>query len=110
MGTEFFSRGKVTSAWWWPPASSAKVKNEWSYTSTPCICLQGIDRDNFMYIRVEKGGSLPLDPALHANIYILMLMTSVYFFNFVTQLTRLLSFVTYLILFSKLSVFFNNFS
>jgi len=28
--------------------SKAKVKNEWSYTSTSFIHLQGVDRDNFM--------------------------------------------------------------
>ena len=27
--------------------SSADVKNEWSYTSSPPICLHGVDRDNF---------------------------------------------------------------
>jgi len=30
-----------------PPPSSAKVKNEWSYTSTPTTCLHGMDKDNF---------------------------------------------------------------
>ena len=25
-------------------SSSAKVKNKWSYTSTPSICLHGVDR------------------------------------------------------------------
>jgi hypothetical protein len=28
------------------PSSSAKVKNEHSYTSTPSICLDGLERDN----------------------------------------------------------------
>jgi hypothetical protein len=27
--------------------SSVEVKNEWSYTSTPPICLHGGDRDKF---------------------------------------------------------------
>jgi hypothetical protein len=31
------------------PPSSAEVKNVWSYTSTPPICLQGVDRDNFTF-------------------------------------------------------------
>jgi hypothetical protein len=31
------------------PPSKTKVKNEWSYTSTPPICLQGVDRDNFIF-------------------------------------------------------------
>jgi hypothetical protein len=28
------------------PLPSAKVKNEWSYTSTPLICLHDVDREN----------------------------------------------------------------
>jgi len=28
--------------------SSAKVKNKWMYTSTPPICHNGVDRDNFI--------------------------------------------------------------
>jgi hypothetical protein len=27
-------------------ASSAEVKNKWSYTSTPLICLDGMDRES----------------------------------------------------------------
>lgn len=46
----------------------------------------GVDRDNFTYIRLKKGGSLPLDPALYANAYIFMFMTFVYVFDVVTQL------------------------
>jgi hypothetical protein len=30
--------------------SSAEVKNEWSYTSTPCICLHGVDKENYIFI------------------------------------------------------------
>jgi len=30
------------------PASSAEVKNEWSYTFTVCIWLNGMYRDNFL--------------------------------------------------------------
>lgn len=30
-----------------PP--NAKAKNEWSYTSTPLICLCGVDGDNFTF-------------------------------------------------------------
>jgi hypothetical protein len=26
-----------------------EVKNEWRYTSTPPICLHGVDRDNFTF-------------------------------------------------------------
>jgi len=30
--------------------SVAEVKNEWSYTSAPSICLYGMDRDNCTFI------------------------------------------------------------
>ena len=30
------------------PPSSAKFKNKWMYTSTPPICPNGVDRDNFI--------------------------------------------------------------
>jgi len=30
------------------PPSRANVKNEWSYTSTPPICLHGMHRDNII--------------------------------------------------------------
>lgn len=30
-----------------PPPASPKIKNEWSYTSVPHICLHGLHRDNF---------------------------------------------------------------
>jgi hypothetical protein len=29
------------------PPSSAEVKNEWSHSSAPLMCLHGVDRDNF---------------------------------------------------------------
>jgi hypothetical protein len=32
------------------PPSSAEVKNEWSYTSIPPVCLHSMDRANFTYI------------------------------------------------------------
>jgi hypothetical protein len=35
------------------PTSSAKVKNEWSYTSTPPICLHGMYRDNFLMYTIK---------------------------------------------------------
>jgi hypothetical protein len=31
------------------PPFSAEVKNEWSYISTPHICLHGMERDNFNF-------------------------------------------------------------
>jgi len=27
-------------------SSSAKVKNEWSFTTSPSVCLHGVDRNN----------------------------------------------------------------
>jgi len=46
--------------------SGADIKNEWSYNSTPPICLHGVDRDNFtlfivssqadVYVRLEMWG------------------------------------------------------
>jgi len=32
------------------PLSSADVKNEWRYTSTPHICFHGVDREKIMSI------------------------------------------------------------
>jgi hypothetical protein len=33
-----------------PPQSSSEVKNEWSYTFIPPLCLRGVERDiNFIY-------------------------------------------------------------
>jgi hypothetical protein len=29
------------------PSSSSDIKNEWSYTSAPPVCLQGVDRDSY---------------------------------------------------------------
>ena len=37
-----------------PPPSSAEVKNEWSYTSSLQIYLNGVDRDN-LYLQVTYG-------------------------------------------------------
>jgi hypothetical protein len=36
--------------------TSAVVKNEWSYTSAPSICLQGVGRDDFELILCLVGG------------------------------------------------------
>jgi len=33
--------------------SNTKVKNKWSYTFTPPICLHGMDRDNFSFSNVQ---------------------------------------------------------
>jgi hypothetical protein len=31
------------------PASNAEVKNEWSYTSAPSVCIHNTDRNNFTF-------------------------------------------------------------
>ena len=41
--SELLSGGKTAAVWRWPP-SSADVKNERSFTSTPSLCLYGILR------------------------------------------------------------------
>jgi hypothetical protein len=47
-----------------PPPSSAEGKNTKSYTSTPCICLCGVDRDNVtFYLSLE-----PLKLPSHEHI------------------------------------------
>jgi hypothetical protein len=33
-----------------PPLYSAEVKNDWSYTSTPPICLYAVDKSNLTFI------------------------------------------------------------
>jgi len=67
MGTGgSFPRGKVQvhGADQSPPAST-KVKNAWSYNSTPLVCLHGValvkHRDNFAFTFMEeyKSASCP---------------------------------------------------
>jgi hypothetical protein len=44
-------------------SSSAEVKNEWSYTSTPHICLNGMDRDKFtFYSTFDNTESRSVEP------------------------------------------------
>jgi hypothetical protein len=40
------------------PPSRAEVKNEWSYTSAPCICLQGMDREGFNFDLLNGGWTM----------------------------------------------------
>jgi len=45
------------------PRSSAEVKDKWSYTSTPPICLHGLDREHFtfyltLYLDGNRGSEL----------------------------------------------------
>jgi hypothetical protein len=46
----FFPASKAA----WPesghsPSSNAEIRNEWSYTSTPLVCLHGVDRDGCIF-------------------------------------------------------------
>ena len=41
-----YSNGEVNHS----PPTSAKVKNEWSYTSTSPIWVHGMDKENFSFI------------------------------------------------------------
>ena len=38
-----------------PYLSSAEVKNKWSHTSTPSICLRGMNRDNLKFLYSAKN-------------------------------------------------------
>ena len=42
-----FKRSGSDVVYWRP--SSDEVENEWSYTSTPPMCLHGVGRDNFTF-------------------------------------------------------------
>jgi len=35
------------------PPSRTVVKNEWRYTATPPICVQGLDKENFVFLRIS---------------------------------------------------------
>jgi len=50
MGIEsFFPGGKAAEVWYDHSASSADIKNEWSCSATPPICLQGVRMDNLTF-------------------------------------------------------------
>jgi hypothetical protein len=52
----FFAGGKSTGREVdHSPPSSAEVKNEWSNTSIPSICLYGVDRDTITFTFVVIG-------------------------------------------------------
>jgi hypothetical protein len=56
-------------AWSWPlTCTSAKGKNEWSFTSALPVCLHGVDRDNFtFYCRscaIWVCWDVPVDPLI----------------------------------------------
>jgi hypothetical protein len=47
----FFPRGKAAGTWCWPLTTILYWgKNEWSYTTTPLICLHSMDRTNFTFL------------------------------------------------------------
>lgn len=41
------------------PPSSAEVRNEWSYASTP-VCLHGVDGDKFTFTVKQGGKHVPI--------------------------------------------------
>jgi hypothetical protein len=43
---------------------SAEVKNEWSYTFIPPMCLHGVYRFNFTFTFSAHGASVPSGPGL----------------------------------------------
>jgi hypothetical protein len=50
---DFFNGNKAAGRWCQPLTHLClvtEVKNEWSYTSTPPMCLYGVDRDNNTFI------------------------------------------------------------
>lgn len=46
LSSDFFSRYEVNHL----PLSKAEVRNEWSYPSSLCVCLHGMDRDCFIFL------------------------------------------------------------
>ena len=48
--------------------SSAKIKNEWGYSSTPPICLQDAHWDNFTFTKIHNS-SVGVIHSLHTNTY-----------------------------------------
>jgi len=51
-------------------SSSAEVKKEWSYTSTPPVCLQGLDRVSFIYCKhMSKGTKKTFKTFLHMPLH-----------------------------------------
>jgi hypothetical protein len=53
-GTGVPSREQRGLSFNYSPPSSTEVKNEWSYTSIPPICLHGVDREIFTFIVISK--------------------------------------------------------
>jgi hypothetical protein len=50
MGTGVISRGKIVQrVKMITPASSADAKKEWSFTSTPPICLHVVNKDKYTF-------------------------------------------------------------
>jgi hypothetical protein len=48
---------------------SAEFKNEWSYTSTPAICLYGIDGENFNIFTCIKPHAIDFSARSRAEKY-----------------------------------------
>ena len=56
MGTEFFSSGvKRPERGDLSALSSSEVNNEWGSITTPSLCLHGISRGDFAFIRIVRS-------------------------------------------------------
>jgi hypothetical protein len=49
----FFQLRLAAGTWSWPPPSTAEVKKESSYNSTPAVSLYGLGRDSFNFLLVS---------------------------------------------------------
>jgi hypothetical protein len=52
-----------------PILSSAEVKNEWSYTSSPSVFLHCVDRDNLIYSLKDPAWYQLSKIHTHMNIF-----------------------------------------
>ena len=66
--------------------SNTEVKNEWSYTSTPSVCLHGVDRGNFT--RTSLLLALPLHVQIMTSLICLLYMDDIVPSSWVKFLAR----------------------
>jgi len=74
------------------PPSSAKITNEWSYTSMPPTSLNGVDRDNFAFTFLKHsnpwyrwqrfGLDFGVRPRAEIKIYCVLVKAAVSSFRF----------------------------
>jgi hypothetical protein len=62
MGPTKFTTQQLGQEVYHSPPSSAKVKNEWSYTCTP-LCPRGMDKKNFTFLYCVDAISLNISPS-----------------------------------------------